>query len=82
MYALAPVLFLWNTIQGLFHLAAFLAFVLGIPTLTGVYSWHNRKDRPLMSTIGWIFTGLWSTGVVIVVGYAIAWIVNPPQFQG
>jgi hypothetical protein len=80
MYALAS--FLFNAVQIALHLAASIAFIFGTPALTGFYSWQNYKSHPIMSTIGWIFTALWLTGIVIVVGYAIAWIVNPPQFQG
>ena len=80
MYALTS--FLFYAVQIALHLAVPLAFVFGIPTLTGFYSWHHYKSRPIMSTIGWIFTALWLTGIVIVVGFAIALIVNPPQFPG
>jgi hypothetical protein len=79
VHALAP--FLFNAIQVLFNLAIPLALVFGIPTLTWFYSWHHYKARPIVSVIGWIFTALWFIGGVIVAGFAIAWIVNPPQFS-
>jgi predicted acyltransferase len=56
----------------LFNDATLLAFVFGIPTLTGVFSWRIYKTHPIISVIGWLFTGFWFTCIAVVVGWVIA----------
>jgi hypothetical protein len=61
----------------LFNDATLLAFVFGIPTLIGVFSWLIYKTHPIISVIGWLFTGFWFTCIAIVVAYVIALYLIP-----
>jgi hypothetical protein len=51
--------------------------MVGVPVLTGYLSWRHRKTHPNFSLLGWIFTGLWLTGLALVVWFVIYLITNP-----